>query len=174
MEETLRTSTFVKYSRDCVADRCVVFDADDTLCTFDQELRLGGCDKFEPRETELNLALTAAEEGSAVIIATARPCWTARKTLKWLRTHNVPVSALYLKNRANWDVTAHDLKVGMLEDIQRTWRVECFYDDSPMNVAAARSIGVNASYVEGNREYWTRKAKENGWVLPPFFTEGEQ
>jgi uncharacterized HAD superfamily protein len=134
---------------------------DDTICVYDKVLRLGGCDKFAPRP-ELDLALAAIANGTDVVVATARPCWTARKTFKWLRKHNLPVTALYLKNRANFDIQAHDLKVGMLKDIQETWEVECFFDDSPYNVAAAKDLGINTRYVAGNENYWRSKGQ-----LPP-------
>ena len=158
MKETLRTDTFVKYSLEPQSERCLVVDADDTICVYDKTLRLGGCDKFAPRP-ELDLARAAHGHGFDIVVATARPCWTARKTLKWLRTHDLPVAALYLKNRDNYEIQAHDLKVGMLRDIQETWEVECFYDDSPYNVAAARDLGINARYVNGNEAYWRSKGQ---------------
>ena len=161
MKETLRTPTFVKYSREPQSARCLVVDADDTICTYDPIIKLGGCDRFAPRP-ELALAQTAAKHGYDIILATARPCWTVWKTLKWCRTHDLPVAALYLKNRENFEIQAHDLKVGMLRDIQETWEVEAFYDDSPFNVAAARALGVNARYVAGNEDYWASKGQ-----LPP-------
>jgi FMN phosphatase YigB (HAD superfamily) len=69
------------------------------------------------------------------------------------------VAALYLRNRENFEIQAHDLKVEMLRDIQETWEVEAFYDDSPFNVAAARDLGVNAVYVPGNESYWRSKGQ---------------
>ena len=156
--DTLRTDTYVRYSQGPQSARCLVFDADDTLAVYDKALRLGGCDKFPPRP-ELDLARAAHGHGFDIVVATARPCWTARKTLKWLRTHNLPVAALYLKNRENFEIQAHDLKVGMLRDIQETWEVEAFYDDSPFNVAAARGLGVNSVYVPGNEPYWRSKGQ---------------
>ncbi len=158
MKESLRTPTFVRYGGTPNSTHCIVMDADDTICVFDSTLRLGGCDKFAPRP-ELDLARAAHGHGFDIVIATARPCWTARKTLKWLRTHDLPVAALYLKNRENFEIQAHDLKVGMLRDIQETWEVEAFYDDSPYNVAAARGLGVNAVYVPGNEPYWRSKGQ---------------
>ena len=160
--DTLRTETFVRYSRPSTSAACLVFDADDTLAVYDKELRLGGCDRFAPRP-ELTLAQTAVNHGYDIVVATARPCWTATRTLKWLRRHNLPVAALYLKNRENWTVEAAELKVGMLRDIQKTWRVEAFYDDSPANCLAARDFGVNTVYVPGNEAYWRSK----GQVPPP-------
>ena len=97
-----RTDTFVRYSNAVTSDRCVVFDMDDTLCTYDKSLRLAKCDQFEPRATEHAVALAAAANGIDVVIATARPCWTVPKTFQWLERHNVPVSRLYVKNRKNW------------------------------------------------------------------------
>jgi hypothetical protein len=158
MRETLRTDALVRYGGEPNSARCLVFDADDTLAVYDKTLRLGGCDKFAPRP-ELDLARAAHGHGFDIVVATARPCWTARKTLKWLRTHNLPVAALYLKNRENFEIQAHDLKVEMLRDIQSTWEVEAFYDDSPYNVAAARGLGVNAHYVAGNESYWRSKGQ---------------
>jgi hypothetical protein len=158
MEKTLHTDTYIRYSQGPQSARCLVFDADDTLAVFDPVLRLGGCDRFAPRP-ELDLARAAHGHGFDIIVATARPCWTAQKTLKWLRKHNLPVTALYLKNRANFDIQAHDLKVEMLRDIQETWEVECFYDDSPFTIAAAKALGVNAKYVAGNESYWRSKGQ---------------
>lgn len=156
--DTLRTDTFVRYTRPSASTHCLVFDADDTLAVFDPTLRLGGCDRFAP-SPELALAQTAANHGYDIIVATARPCWTARKTLKWLQRHNLPVAALYLKNRSNFDIEAHELKVQMLTDIRATWEVEAFYDDSPLTVSTARAFGVNARYVAGNESYWASKGQ---------------
>jgi FMN phosphatase YigB (HAD superfamily) len=158
-----RTDTYVKYTNAPTSRRCVVFDMDDTLCHYDKELRLGHCDVFEAREQEHAAALSALEQGIDVVIATARPCWTAYRTKKWLRRHNIPVAALYLKNRQNWSVAAHDLKREMLTDIQKTYEIVSFHDDSPWTVAAAREMGVNAVFVPGNEDYWLSKGKEMGW-----------
>ena len=160
---TTLTDTFVLHSRPATSKSCIVFDMDDTLCHYDKSLRLGNCHKFIPRDHELELALNSQRSGVDVVIATARPCWTVQKTLRWLSRHNLSVSALYVKNRKNWAVAAHDLKTDMLRDIMRTYNVLSFHDDSPFTVAAAQRLGVNAVYVPGNEEYWTRKGLAMGW-----------
>ena len=166
-----RTDTFVRYAQTPTSDRCAVFDMDDTLCHYDTSLRLPKCDRFEAREEELALALSLSREGVDVVVATARPCWTVPKTLEWLERHGVPVSALYVKNRRNYKVVAHDLKVGMLRDLQDTYEVVGFWDDSPFTVAAARALGVPATYVPGNETYWQAKGESFGWVLPDGFLQ---
>lgn len=162
-----RTDTFVRYARPATSDRCAVFDMDDTLCKYDLSLRLSKCHLFEAREDELVHALTLAQQGVDIVVATARPCWTVPKTIQWLERHNVPVAALYVKNRQNWTVAAHNLKQDMLRDIQRTYEVVSFHDDSPYTVAAAREMGVNAVYVPGNEAYWARKGEAMGWGSVP-------
>jgi hypothetical protein len=158
-----RTDTYVKYTNAPTSNRCVVLDMDDTLCHYDKALRLSKCDLFEAREHEHALALSSIDEGIDVVIATARPCWTVPKTIQWLERHNVRVSALYVKNRKNCTVAAHDLKVGMLQDIMRTYEIVSFHDDSPWTVAAARALGVNTVHVPGNEEYWAEKGAKMGW-----------
>jgi hypothetical protein len=162
---TTLTDTFVLHSRPATSESCVVFDMDDTLCLYDKSLRLGNCHKFKPRDAELALALESQRSGVDVVIATARPCWTVQKTLRWLSRHNLDVAALYVKNRKNWTVAAHDLKTDMLLDIMRTYTVLSFHDDSPFTVAAAQRLGVNAVYVPGNEEYWQSKGALHGWTV---------
>ena len=157
------TDTFIKYTNAPTSDRCVVFDMDDTLCTYDKTLRLPQCHLFNRREHEHALALSAIDEGIDLVIATARPCWTVSKTFQWLREHNLHATRLYVKNRKNYEVAAHDLKVGMLRDIMQTYKVVSFHDDSPWNVAAARELGVNTVFVPGNEGYWTEKGAKMGW-----------
>lgn len=160
----VRTDTYVKYVFPPTSDRCVVLDMDDTLCRYDTSLRLPRCHEFQPRETELAIALDAQRNGIDVVIATARPCWTVPKTFSWLRQHNVKARRLYVKNRKNWEVVAHNLKTGMLQDIMQTYTIESFHDDSPFTIRAARGIGVNAVFVPGNEEYWKAKGEAMGWV----------
>ena len=174
MKETLRTPEFVRYSRDCVADECVVMDLDDTLARYCKKLGLYNCHEFEPMKEQLDLAHEAQGAGIAVVIASARPEWTANGTFAWLRKHGVKPSAVYLRNRKLTEYAPHDLKVGMLHDILERWNILSFHDDAPSTVAAAEALGVNAVYVPGNEGYWVPKALEKGWPLPPFFTEGEQ
>lgn len=158
MTET-RTETYVKFVLPAASARCIVLDMDDTLCHYDPEVRLGGCDQFEPRKDILDLALDSAANGIDVVIATARPCWTSYRTKRWLRRHNVDARALYLKNRQNWTVSADDLKAEMLKDIQATYEIVSFHDDSPANVLRARDLGINAIYVPGNEAYWASKGQ---------------
>jgi hypothetical protein len=140
---------------------------DDTLCHYDKSLRLPRCHEFEPRAAELEFALKSQRAGIDVIIATARPSWTAQKTFHWLDQHNLDVSALYVKNRKNWAIAAHDLKVDMLQNIFDVYTVLSFHDDSPFTVAAALDLGVNALLVPGNEEYWTAKGESMGWPPVP-------
>lgn len=158
------TDTFVKYTNAPTSGRCLVFDMDDTLCKYDHELSLWNCDQFEARDTEHTLALNAAAAGLDVVIATARPSWTATGTFKWLKRHNVPVAAVYVK-RADVKMPAHELKTGMLHDIQKTWEIVSFHDDSPFTIDAAREMGVNAVHVPGNEEFWYSEAKLKGWTV---------
>jgi hydroxymethylpyrimidine pyrophosphatase-like HAD family hydrolase len=158
-----RTDTFVRYSRQATSDRCAVFDMDDTLCHYDKTLRLSKCDLFDEREHELGYALSLAQEGIDICIATARPCWTVPKTVQWLERHNVPVAALYVRNRKNSALAPHDLKQGMLQDILRMYEIVSFHDDSPWNYAAAKALGVNAVFVPGNEDYWVEKGIKMGW-----------
>ena len=162
---TTRTDTFVVHSRPATSESCIVFDMDDTLCHYDKSLRLGNCHRFRSRDTEYALAIDSQRSGIDVVIATARPCWATRKTLRWLERHGINVAALYVKNRDNWTVAAHDLKTDMLRDIMRTYTVLSFHDDSPYTIAAAERLGVNAVYVPGNEEYWASKGRQNGWTV---------
>lgn len=155
----IRTPTYVKHAVPATSGKCIVLDMDDTLCHYDETLRLGRCDEFEPRETELSLALEAIANGIDVVIATARPCWTSHRTKRWLRRHNVEARALYLKNRQNYTVSAHQLKAEMLKDVLKTYEIVSFHDDSPANVLTARDLGINAVFVPGNEEYWASKGQ---------------
>jgi hypothetical protein len=85
--------------------------------------------------------------------------------LRWLERHGLNVAALYVKNRNNRTVAAHDLKTDMLRDIMRTYDVLSFHDDSPYTIAAAKQIGVNAVFVPGNEEYWETVGAEHGWTV---------
>jgi hypothetical protein len=160
------TETYVKHTLPPTSGECLVLDMDDTLCVYDKSLRLPRCHEFEPRDEQLSLALAAQCSGVDLVVATARPDWTVDKTKKWLSKHGLNVRALYVKNRKNYQVVAHSLKAEMLMDIQRTYRIVGFHDDSPYNVAAAEALGVPATYVPGNETYWEEKGKKMGWVLP--------
>jgi hypothetical protein len=163
---TTLTDTFVLHSRPATSESCVVFDMDDTLCHYDKSLRLPRCHEFKPRDNELALALESQRSGVDVVIATARPCWTVQKTLRWLSRHGLDVAALYVKNRQNWTVAAHDLKTDMLLDIMRTYTVLSFHDDSMLTCLSARDLGVPANWVPGNEKYWLEKYNTMGWSLP--------
>jgi hypothetical protein len=165
MEETLRTPTFVKYSRDCDADSCVCFDLDDTLSKYCRVKRLSRCHEFEPMQEQLELALEAQRKGQALIIASARPEWTVKNTLKWLKTHELTPSAVYLRNRQHLAYAPHELKEGMLLDIQARYQIESFFDDAPLTVEMAKGLGINATWVRGNEKYWEAKAEAMGWAV---------
>jgi hypothetical protein len=159
MRETLRTPTFVKYSRDCSAECCVVMDLDDTLAKYCKVRRLSKCHEFEPMQEQLALAHEAQGSGIAVIIASARPEWTVKGTFQWLQTHGLTPSAVYLRNRKHLDYAPHELKEGMLRDILSRYEVESFHDDAPNTIRMAQSLGVNAVYVPGNEIYWASKGQ---------------
>jgi len=174
MQETLRTDTFVRYTRDCPADTCVVFDLDDTLAKYCKVRRLSKCHEFEPLQEQLDLAHEAQGAGIAVVIASARPEWTVHGTFKWLQTHGLKPSAVYLRNRQHLTYAPHELKTGMLRDIQERWQIQSFHDDAPSTVAAALDLGINAVFVPGNEEYWLRKSQEKNWPVPAFLTTANQ
>jgi len=162
------TETYVKYTLPGVAPTatCIVVDLDDTIAKYCKTRRLPRCHEFDPMPEVLDKVLACQSNGVAVVIATARPDWTCDKTLDWLQNHGVAASAVYFKNRKCWDVPAHDLKRGMLLDIQKQWKVERFWDDSPFNVAAAQSLGIPTTLVPGNSVYWEEKGRREGWSLP--------
>ena len=161
-----RTDTFVKYLGTPSSGECVVLDMDDTLCTYDKSLRLPKCEEFQPRPAQLAVAYDCRRQGIDVVVATARPCWTSQQTWQWLRDYDIPARALYVRNRKNCDMAPHDLKREMLLDIQKTWKILSFHDDSPWNCAVARSLGINAVFVPGNEEYWEAKGESMGWAVP--------
>jgi hypothetical protein len=158
-QETLRTTEFVRYSRDCVADRCVIFDIDDTIAKFCKARGLSRCHEFEPKQEQLALAHEAQGSGIAVIIASARPEWTVKGTFTWLETHGLTPSAVYLRNRQHLAYRPEELKEGMLRDILSRYEVESFHDDAPNTIRMAQSLGVNAVYVPGNESYWASKGQ---------------
>jgi hydroxymethylpyrimidine pyrophosphatase-like HAD family hydrolase len=149
------TSHFIRYFGGRTAsNKCVVFDMDDTLCVYDEEKRLRSCEWFEPRPEFVELARTAKKYGYDVVIATARPHFCSFATWNWLRKHKINASAVYLRNGAQKEYKAPEVKTKMFEDILKTWEVEAFYDDSPQTVAAIKEMGVNAIFVPGNEAYW--------------------
>ena len=165
MKETLRTDTFVKYSRNCDAESCVIFDLDDTIARYCKIKRLSRCHEFEPMQEQLGLALEAQGSGIAVVIASARPEWTVKGTFTWLETHGLTPSAVYLRNRKHLDYAPHELKEGMLRDIQTRYQIESFFDDAPLTVEMAKGLGINATFVSGNESYWEAKAEAMGWAV---------
>ncbi len=159
MKETLRTPTFVRYTRDCSADTCVVFDLDDTLAKYCKTRRLTKCHEFEPMQEQLALAHEAQGSGIAVVIASARPEWAGQGTFKWLQTHGITPSAVYLRNRQHLTYKPEELKEGMLRDILSRYQVESFHDDAPDTIRMARALGINATWVRGNEDYWASKGQ---------------
>ena len=161
----IQTATYTKRAFPPKSPQCRVFDMDDTLCHYDDTQRLSKCGNFAPRQDLLKLALDSQAAGQDIVIATARPCWTLKATTYWLLNNGIKPRAIYLKNRDNHEVTAHDLKTEMLRDIMKTYEVISFHDDSPFNVKAARDIGVNAIHVPGNEAYWKERGEAEGWKL---------
>jgi hypothetical protein len=163
--DTLRTDTFVRYTFPCDRERCVIFDLDDTLARYCKTRRLTKCHEFEPMQEQLALAHEAQGSGIAVVIASARPEWTVKGTFTWLETHGLTPSAVYLRNRQHLSYAPHELKEGMLRDIQNRYQIESFFDDAPLTVEMARSLGINAIFVSGNESYWEAKAEKEGWSV---------
>jgi hypothetical protein len=157
--DTLRTDTYVRYTFPCERERCVIFDLDDTLARYCKTRRLTKCHEFEPMQEQLALAHEAQGSGIAVVIASARPEWAGQGTFKWLQTHGLKPSAVYLRNRQHLTYRPEELKEGMLRDILARYQVESFHDDAPDTIRMARALGVNAFWVKGNEEYWASKGQ---------------
>ena len=159
----MEKQTYVKYENPPASPVCVVFDMDETLCTFDQVLRLGKCEKFEPKEEMVELARELATQGVDIVIATARPHFLYYKTRRWLREHGLNPKAIYMRDgRQPREYRTSQMKAQMLKDVRKTWNIEAFYDDSPYNVGAARELGVNALMVPGNEEFWLKNGEGTG------------
>jgi len=149
------TASYVRYLNRAPKEgaRCIVFDLDDTLAKYDPELTLRRCDAFEPTEL-VKVANAARRHGYEIVVASARPHFCSFASWHWLRLHGVDAAAVYLRNGNVREYKAHEVKTEMFKDILNKWSVENFYDDSPANVAAAKDLGINATFVPGNESYW--------------------
>ena len=136
--------------------QCVVFDMDDVLCHYDPAVTLRDAHTFAPRLEFVKLAKAAKRHGLDVVVATGRRSFHQWKTWRWLEQHGVEVNAAYHRQADSTDTTS-DAKRAMLKNVQKTWDVLAFYDDSPYNVAVARELGIQAIHVPGNEEYWAER-----------------
>ena len=136
------------------AKQCIVFDMDETLCVYNEETRLRGCQDFKPKPEMVELAKAAKRHGYDLVIATARPHFCQWGTWRWLEAHGVQVGAVYHRDGGTYPYKASEVKTKMLKDISKTWEVHHFYDDSPFNVKAAQELGMPATLVPGNEDYW--------------------
>lgn len=135
------------------APSCVVFDMDNTLCDTDH----GNWDspvEATPRDEMLSLAKRVRSLGYDVVIATARPSFLEDQTLQWLDNHGLEVNGVYHSD--GLDLPSSVTKKHMLMDIQKTWKIILFYDDSPYNIMAAAKLGIPVYQVEGNEDFWKR------------------
>ena len=158
------TETYIRYLDTPRSKECAIFDMDDTLSYYCKQRRLPLCNEFEPVTEILQEALAHQSNGVDIVIATVRPSWTVYNTFKWLRKHNLHVRALYCRNRElQYGYVPHELKRGMLLDIQQHWKVAGFWDDAPLNCATAMALGIPTTFVPGNESYWEQKALKEGW-----------
>lgn len=149
------TTEYIRYAGwKAQSPKCLVFDMDETLCLYNEETRLRGCESFKPKPEFVRLAQVAKKYGYDVVIATARPHFCSFSTWNWLRKHKINASAIYLRNGDLVEYDAAEVKVKMFKDILSKWEVEAFYDDAPHTIQAVKQLGVNAVHVPGNEEYW--------------------
>jgi len=149
------TRRYKKYGGRGTSPVAIVLDMDDTICVYNPETRLRGCEWFAPRSKELQMALAAQKHGYDIVIATARPHFCYFSTLRWLEKHGVKPAAMYFRDGyGERDLPTSELKKQMLLSVSTNWDIEAFYDDSPFNVEAAKEMGVNAVHVAGNEAYW--------------------
>jgi hypothetical protein len=151
-------TTYKKYGHRPTSTHCLVLDMDDTLCIYDEDLRLRRCEEFAPRERELTIALAGQAHGYDIVICTARPHFTWPSTVEWLRRHNLRPAAIYMRDGYQpREVATSQVKAAMLTSVLRTWEVEAFYDDSPWTIQAATDMGLNAVLVPGKEAWWAER-----------------
>jgi FMN phosphatase YigB (HAD superfamily) len=155
-EDTNMKAQFRRTGFSPSSPQCIVFDMDDVLCNYDPKVTLRDAQSFTPRADMVRLAKSAKKYGLDVVVATARKSFHQWKTWRWLEAHGLEVNAVYHR-AGGTNQTSSEAKRDMLQHIQKTWEIVCFYDDSPHNVRVARELGIQAIQIPGNEAFWAQR-----------------
>jgi hypothetical protein len=146
-------NSFTEEIRQVVNSQCVVFDLDATLCDHDSQTSYEDCDMFYPIVPMLELAKMVKSHGFDVVIATARPSISYKKTIVWLNKYLPEFDALYMAN-ARVKAIASSVKECQLLRIEEMWDILFWADDSPFNAEVIRDHAVTCLRPTHNDAFW--------------------
>lgn len=101
-----------------------------------------------PHAHVVDLARSAATDGHAILVVTARSTKWRHQTAMWLAAHQIPSDAMFMRRDGDFrrDV---EVKADILRRIKRTWTVVHAVDDNPAIIELWRSHNIETTIVPG-------------------------
>lgn len=137
-----------KYKPDLNLPECIVFDIDGTLAIKSEERGYFDWDKVhldQPR-WEIVSMLRGMERDYHIVIATGRDACCHELTQKWLDDLGIQYDKLYMRGHGSQEKD-YLVKIEMLQEIEKQYRVVAWVDDRPQVSNALRLADVNVIQV---------------------------